>query len=153
MTARIPHPVMIIPGALEALHALGATAEEQGVPRQTIELVRLRASQINGCEVCVGGHCIILRRAGETEDRMDEVANWRQSQKFDAAERAALGLTEEATRIADRPDAVPDDVWDEAARHYDERGLSALLIAIASSTVYNQLNVSVRLPAGSWVPE
>ena len=146
MQARITNPVMTIPGALEAFHAFGALAKGQGVPEQTIELVQLRASQINGCHVCTGLHCSIMRRGGETDERLDAVENWRESQEFGPAERAALALTEEVTRLADRPDAVPDEVWEEAARHYDERGLSALLIGIAAITIVNQFNVASRQP-------
>ena len=153
MAARINHPLMTIPGAMEAFHTFGGLAKGHGIPEQTIELVQLRASQINGCHVCIGGHCIILRRSGETDERLDAVGNWRQSALFTPEERAALALTEEVTRLADRPDAVPDEVWDEAARHYDERALSALLIGIAAITLINQLNVATRMPAGSWVPD
>jgi AhpD family alkylhydroperoxidase len=146
MQTRITSPAMAIPGALEAFHAVNALAKGQGVPEQTIELVQLRASQINGCHVCVGLHCSIMRRGGETDARVDAVANWRESQEFGPAERAALALTEEVTRLADRPDAVPDEVWEEAARHYDERALSALLIGLAALTIVNQFNVATRQP-------
>lgn len=146
MEARINNPVLTIPGALEAIRAFNGSAEGQGVPGQTLGLVQLRASQINGCHVCVGLHCSILRNGGLTDEHVDAVANWRESQEFSLAERAALALTEEVTRLADRPDAVPDEVWDEAARHYDGRALSALLIGIAATTVFNLLNVAVRQP-------
>ena len=119
MTARINHPLMTIEGGIDAFHAFGALARGQGVPERTIELLQMRASQINGCHHCIGLHCGILRKGGESEERMDAVANWRESGLFNPAERAALALTEEVTRLADRPDAVPDDVWEEAARHYD----------------------------------
>jgi AhpD family alkylhydroperoxidase len=149
MKARIDNPVLTIPGALQAMQAFNGSAEGQGVPQETIALVQLRTSQINGCHVCVGLHCGILRKVGVTDQHLDAVANWRESREFSPAERAALALTEEVTRLADRPDAVPDEVWDEAARHYDERALSALLIGIAATTVFNLLNVAVRQPAVS----
>ena len=145
LTARINHPLATIEGGIDAFHAFGALAKDQGVPERTIELLQMRASQINGCHHCIGLHCGILRKGGESEERMDAVANWRETELFSPAERAALALTEEVTRLADRPDAVPDDVWEEAARHYDERGLSALLIGIAAITLINQLNVAIRL--------
>lgn len=152
MEARIVHPFYTVPGALEAFHALGASAEGHGVPSETIQLVQLRASQINGCEVCIGGHCTLMRRAGETDERLDAVADWANSERFSAAERSALALAEEVTRLADRPDAVPDEVWDEAARHFDEVALGALLIGIVTINVVNRLNVATRMPAGAWAP-
>jgi AhpD family alkylhydroperoxidase len=142
----------MIPDAMEALHALARASENSGLPEQTVQLIQLRASQINGCGVCVGGHCTILKRAGETDERLFAVAAWRDAPYFTDAERAALALTEAVTRLCDRPDPVPDDVWDAAARHYDERVLAALLLAIASINVWNRLNVATRQVAGEWVP-
>ena len=151
MQARMNNPVMVLPEAMKALHALGTAAENKGVPSSTIGLVQLRASQINGCGVCVDMHARIMKRAGETDERLHAVAAWRDAPYFTDAERAALTLTEAATRLADRGDAVPDDVWAEAARHYDERALAALAIAIATINVWNRLNVMTRQVAGQWV--
>ena len=151
MQARMNNPAMILPEAMKALHALGTAAENQGVPSSTIGLVQLRASQINGCGVCVDMHARMMKRAGETDERLHAVAAWRDAPYFTDAERAALTLTEAATRLADRGDAVPDDVWAEAARHYDERALAALGIAIATINVWNRLNVMTRQVAGQWV--
>jgi AhpD family alkylhydroperoxidase len=148
MQSRMSNPVMIIPDAMQALQALGTSSEQCGVPSQTIALIQLRASQINGCSVCVGGHCRILKRGGETDERLFAVAAWREAPYFTDAERAALALAEAVTRISDRADAVSDDVWNEAARHYDEKGLAALLIAIASINVWNRFNVAIRQVAG-----
>ena len=148
MQARMNNPVMIVPEAMQALQALGASAEQGGVPSQTITLIQLRASQINGCSVCVGGHCRILKQAGETDERLFAVAAWREAPYFSDAERAALALSEAVTRISDRADSVPDDVWNEAARHYDQQGLAALLIAIAAINVWNRFNVATRQVAG-----
>src|SRR5207248_6213376 len=125
--------------------------EKSGVPARTIGLVQLRASQINGCSVCVDMHARDLKRAGETDERLFAVAAWRDAPYFTDAERAALALTESITRLSDRPDPVPDDVWNEAARHYDEQALAALVIAIATINVWNRLNVATRQVAGEWV--
>jgi AhpD family alkylhydroperoxidase len=148
------HPAMIVPEAMQALQALGASAEKGGVPARTIGLVQLRASQINGCGVCVDMHPRLLKKAGETDERLFAVAAWRDTPYFTDAERAALALTEAVTRLSDRPDPVPDEIWEEAARHYDERALAALLIAIAAINVWNRLNAATRQVVGSvkWEP-
>jgi AhpD family alkylhydroperoxidase len=120
------------------------------VPPATLALVELRASQINGCSVCVDMHWRLMRKAGETDDRLLAVAAWRHVPYFTAAERAALALAEAVTRLADREDPVPDAVWDEAARHYDERGLASLILTIAAINVWNRLNASVGQVVGDW---
>ena len=140
---------MTVPGAMQALIALAASAKQAGVPPRTLELVHLRASQINGCSVCVHMHARDLKKAGETEERVFSVAAWRDTPYFTDAERAALALAEAVTRLSDRPDPVPDDIWDEAARHYDDLSLSALLISIASVNVWNRLNAATKQLAGS----
>jgi len=152
MEARMKSPVFIIPDAMKALHALKGASEQGGVPPATLALVELRASQINGCSVCVDGHPRIARKLGETDERLFAVGAWRDSPYFTAAERAALALAEAVTRLDDRPDPVPDEVWDEAARHYDETALAGLVLAIASINVWNRLNVATRQPAGEWKP-
>ena len=153
MHARMRNPVMIIPEALQSLLALARTAEQGGVPPKTIGLVQLRASQVNGCSVCADMHSREMKDAGETEERLFTVAAWRDAPYFTDAERAALALTEAVTRLSDRPDPVPDEVWNEAARHYDERGLAALLIAIATINVFNRINVATRQVAFGKLPE
>jgi AhpD family alkylhydroperoxidase len=152
MQARMTHPVFLVPAALKALTAYSRSGEELGVPKTTIEMVHLRASQINGCSVCVELHSNALKKEGETDERLYAVAAWRDAPYFSEAERAALALTEAATRVADKGDPVSDEVWDEAARHYDEQGLSALLIAITSINVWNRLNASTRQVSGAWKP-
>ncbi len=152
MHARIAHPAMAVPAAMDALQALGAAVAQGGVPTGTLELVHLRVSQINGCSVCLDGHSRIARKAGETDERLSTVAAWRDAPYFTDAERAALALAESATRLSDRTDPVPDDVWNEAARHYDEAALAALVLAIANINVWNRLNVVTRQPAGEWAP-
>lgn len=149
MQPRIANPAFIVPDAMAALQALGAAVGNGGVPETTIHLVLLRASQINGCGVCLDGHFRSAKKAGETDDRIATVAAWRETPYFTEAERAALALTESVTRIADRPDPVPDEVWDEAARHYDEQGLGTLVLAIANINVWNRLNVATRQVAGA----
>jgi AhpD family alkylhydroperoxidase len=147
--SRMSNPVMIVPDAMQALQALAASAEQGGVPTETIGLIQLRASQINGCSVCVGGHCRILKKVGETDERLFAVAAWREAPFFTDAERAALALAEAVTRISDRADPVPDEIWEGAAQHYDEKGLASLLIAIASINVWNRFNVATKQVAGA----
>jgi AhpD family alkylhydroperoxidase len=151
MQARMKNPALIIPEAMQALYALAKSAEKKGVPEKTIGLVHLRASQINGCSVCVDMHWRMVRKLGETDERLFAVSAWREAPYFTDAERAALALTEAVTRMSDRPDPVPDDVWEQAARQYDEQALAALLLAIATINVWNRLNVSTRQIAGEWI--
>jgi len=147
------NPALTVPGAMQALTDLATAATKAaqgGVPTTTLNLVYLRASQVNGCSVCVGLHSRDLRKAGDTDERIFAVAAWRDTPYFTDAERAALALTEAATRLSDRPDPVPDEIWDEAARYYDEPALAALVVAIASINVWNRLNVTTRQVAGEW---
>jgi AhpD family alkylhydroperoxidase len=150
--ARLKHPAYLLPGVMEALQSLGGAVTKAGVDPRLVELISLRASQINGCSVCVDGHPRIARKLGETDERLFAVSAWRDAPYFTAAERAALALTEAVTRLDDRPDPVPDEVWDEAARHYDETALAGLVLAIAGINVWNRLNVATRQPAGEWKP-
>jgi AhpD family alkylhydroperoxidase len=151
MQARLKNPAMINPEAIQALYALSKSTDKRGVPERTLGLVHLRASQINGCSVCLDMHARMMKKAGETDERLFAVAGWRDAPYFTDAERAALALTEAATRLSDRSDPVPDEVWEEAARHYDEQALAALVIAIATINVWNRLNVVTRQVAGEWV--
>lgn len=149
MQARMKHPAMVVPGAMQALMALNESSIKAGLPKQVIDMVHLRASQINGCSLCVAMHAGDLKKSGETDERLYTVAAWREAPWFSEAERAALALTETVTRLSDRADPVPDDVWADAARHYDERALSALLLAISTINVWNRLNAATRQVAGS----
>ena len=149
MHARMGNPAMVVPGAMKALWALRKSAEKAGLPPETLALVELRASQINGCSLCADMHARDAKQAGETDERLFAVAAWRDAPYFTDAERAALALTDAVTRLSDRDDPVPDAVWDEAARHHDEPELAALIIAIANINVWNRLNVSTRQVAGS----
>lgn len=152
MEARMKNPAQIIPEAMQAIQALSQATYQGGVPEATLHLIHLRTSQINGCSPCVLAGTAHARKSGETDDRLATVAAWRDTQCFTDAERAALALTEAVTRLADRPDPVPDQLWEEAAQHYDEKGLAALLLSIATSNVFNRLNVPTRQIAGarSW---
>lgn len=149
MQARITNPALVLPDALQALQALNKSVEKDGVPYATHKLIQLRASQINGCSVCVDMHARELKKAGEKDERIFAVAAWRDTPYFTDAERAALALAEAVTRIADQADPVPDAVWNEAAKHYDKQALAALVVSIALINVWNRLNVSVRQMAGA----
>jgi AhpD family alkylhydroperoxidase len=153
MQPRIDSPALTVPGAMEALHKLGDTTRHAGVPATTHYMIHLRASQINGCSICLDMHSRELKAAGEPDERINTVAAWRETPYFTDAERAALALTEAVTRLADRPDAVPDEVWDEAARHYDEAQLAALVISIATINTWNRINVATGQITGEWVEQ
>ena len=148
---RMKNPALVVPGALEALQALGHVTQGGGVPHETLAMVTLRASQINGCSVCVDIHTRELEALGTSAERIHLVAAWRDAPYFSDEERAALALAEAATRLSDRPDPVPDEVWDEAARHYDEVQLAALVVAIATINAFNRINAATRQPAGAYV--
>jgi len=150
MHARMKNPAFVVPGAMQALQALSAAAEKGGVPKRTLDLVHLRTSQINGCGVCLDLHTRGNFHEKETDERVLTIAGWRDTPYFTDAERAALGLTEAVTRLSDRADPVPDAIWNEAARHYDERQLGALVLMIAAANAWNRLNVATRQIAGEW---
>jgi AhpD family alkylhydroperoxidase len=150
MEARITHPVAIVPGAMDAMMALSKSATKVGISHRTLELLHLRASQINGCSVCVDMHSKGLQQAGETDERIFAVGAWREAPYFTDAERAALALTESVTRLADRPDPVPDDVWNAAAAHFSELQLAALVVDMAAINAWNRLNAATRQVAGAW---
>ena len=149
MQARIKNPALIIPGAVELLQSLAKTSEQGGVPKKTLDLVHLRASQVNGCSVCVD-LSFRFKQADETIERLFAVAAWSDAPYFTEAERAALALAEAVTRLSDRADPVPDKLWEEAARHYDERALASLVLWIAITNVWNRLNVATKQMAGEW---
>jgi AhpD family alkylhydroperoxidase len=153
MQSRMKNPVMVVPDAMEGLQKLATAARKAGVPATTLYLVEVRASQINGCSVCLDMHTREIRAAGETDERIFMVGAWRESPYFSDAERAALALTEAATRLADRTDPIPDEVWDEAARHYDERQLAGLVVAIAGINAWNRINATTRQITGEWVAQ
>jgi AhpD family alkylhydroperoxidase len=149
MPARIANPAFVVPDAMDALQALGAAVGDGGLPETTINLVLMRASQINGCGVCLEGHARHARTHGETDERLTTIAGWRETPYFTDAERAALALTEAVTRLSDRTDPVPDAVFADAAVHYDEQQLATLVLAIANINLWNRLNVATGQMAGA----
>src|SRR5215468_485424 len=140
MQPRMTNPAMVLPDAMQAIQRLFKATEHGGVPPATLELVHLRTSQINGCSACVDSGARSARKAGETEERLFAVAAWREAPYFTDAERAALALAEAATRLADRPDPVPDDIWEHAA----------VIFMIAVTNLFNRLNATTRQVAGAW---
>jgi AhpD family alkylhydroperoxidase len=151
LQARMKNPAVVLPEVMQALLALGKAAAKSGLPAKTIGLVQMRASQINGCSLCLDLHSHELKLAGETDERIFAVGAWSDAPYFTEAERAALALTEAATRLSDRSDPVPDAVWEEAKRHYDERALAGLITAIAVINSWNRINVTTRQVAGESV--
>lgn len=149
MQARMKNPAAVLPEALPAILNLLKAAKKGGVPEATLELVHLRASQINGCSFCVDGGVRSARKAGESDERLFAVAAWREAPFFTDAERAALALAESTTRLADRSDPVPDEILDEAADHYDEQQLAALILWIGVTNLFNRLNATTRQVAGA----
>lgn len=150
MQARMKNPVMLIPEAMQAMQALAKSAEKGGVPLRTLGLVHLRASQINGCSVCVD-MAFRFKKAEESNEHLFAVSAWRDAPYFTDAERAALELAEAVTRLSDRADPVPDAIWEEAKQHYGEPQLASILIWIAMTNVWNRLNVATRQVAGEWM--
>ena len=153
MEPRIENPALTLPGVMPALQKLSAATQHAGLPQTTLYLVALRASQINGCSVCCDMHSREMRAAGEPDARIFTLAAWRETPYFTDAERAALALTEAATRVADRPDPVSDEVWAQAAQHYDETQLAALVIAIAQINTWNRINATTRQITGEWISQ
>jgi AhpD family alkylhydroperoxidase len=135
---------------LKHFASAGKVVTDSGLPMTTQELVKIRASQINGCGFCLDMHTKEAAAAGETAQRLHMVAAWREAKGFTEAERAALELTEQGTRLADGT-GVPDAVWENAAKHYDEDQLLALVSLIAVINAFNRLNVMTRQPAGDYV--
>ena len=150
MQSRMKNPLSVLPDALQGLLATAKATEAAEVPAVTFKLAHLRASQINGCGFCNDMHAKELKKLGEKDERIFAVAAWRDTKYFNDAERAALALTEAVTRLADRPDAVPDDVWNDAKEHYNEKQLAALLIQIAIINAFNRVSVPTKQIAGSW---
>jgi AhpD family alkylhydroperoxidase len=142
----------IAPQFAKYLNAAGRVVSESSLPASTQELVKIRASQINGCGYCTDMHTKDAAHAGESQDRLNLVAAWREATVFTEAERAALEIAEQGTRIADAAGGVSDDAWARAAEHYDRDQLAALVAIVAVINAYNRLNVIVRRPAGDYVP-
>ncbi|BDM74247.1 alkyl hydroperoxide reductase AhpD (plasmid) [Streptomyces nigrescens] len=136
--------------ALKHVMSAGKMLKESPLPAATQELVALRVSQINGCAVCIDMHTKEAAAAGETSVRLHLVAAWREATVFTEAERAALELAEEGTRVADAAGGVSDEVWANAAKHYDEEQLTALVLTISFMNMANRLNVISQQPAGDY---
>jgi AhpD family alkylhydroperoxidase len=147
MQSRMPNPVFILPEAMQAMFALNKSIDGK-LPLRLRGLVHLRASQINGCSVCVDMHAKELQHDGTPLDHIFAVAAWRETPFFSDAERAALELTEYLTRLADQPDPVPDAVWEKVAKHFSQPEIAALLVSIALINSWNRFNVAVRMMVG-----
>jgi AhpD family alkylhydroperoxidase len=137
---------------LRHITSAGKAVEGSTLPAATQELVKIRASQINGCGFCTDMHTKDAAQAGETSVRLNLVATWREATVFTDAERAALELAEQGTRIADAAGGVTDEVWANAAKYYDEDQLAALVSIIAVINAFNRFNVIVQQPAGDYQP-
>jgi AhpD family alkylhydroperoxidase len=146
MTARM-NIAEVQPEAYRAMLGLEKYLAGSSLPTTIRELVKLRASQLNGCGFCVDMHSHDLKAAGASDERLFAVVAWRDAPFFTPAERAALALTEEATRLG--PDGVTDEVWADATAHFDEPTLGALVAAIATINAWNRFGVALRLVAGS----
>lgn len=153
MQPRMKSPALILRNVMEAAQALTKATETAGVPRKLAELLSLRASQINGCAVCLDMHSRALVKLGESAERIACVAAWRETPYFTDAERAALALTEAMTRMPDRADPVPDEIWNEAARHYEENVLAGLVLSIGVINMWNRLNIATQQITGPWVEQ
>ena len=149
MQPRMSNPAKLIPGATQALYSLWMATQKSDLPPATLALIHLRISQINGCSFCVSGGARKAKEEGETDERLFAVSAWRDAPYFTEGERAALALAEAVTRLSDRTDPVPDEIWNEATRHFDEPALAALILAISTINVWNRLNVTTRQLAGS----
>ncbi|WP_113698874.1 carboxymuconolactone decarboxylase family protein [Nonomuraea lactucae] len=150
MKARMKNPAYVLPDGLKGIQTMLKGVYSAGASQEVLELTALRASQINGCSACVYSHVQNLKKAGESDERIGNVAAWQEAPFYTDAERAALALAEAMTRnVADRSgDAVPDELWDAVADHYDEKQLSAIILNIAVTNMFNRLNVTIKEPAG-----
>lgn len=153
MKARMKSPALVLPGGVETLLALGGPAESSGLSRSLRELVNLRAAQINGCAVCIDIHSRALDKLGEPKHRIFSVAGWREAPYYTDAERAALALAEAGTRLSDHPEAVSDEIWSEAARHFDEKELAGLVWSIAAINLWTRLNAITGQVSGEWTAQ
>jgi AhpD family alkylhydroperoxidase len=143
------NPAVVLPEAMAPIQNLLKAIKSGGVADATLELVHLRASQINGCSFCVDMGAKAAKKNGESDERLFTIAAWRETPYFSDAERAALALAEAVTRLSDRSDPVPDEIWNEAARHYGEKELASLLLMVGITNLFNRLNAATRQPAGA----
>ena len=152
MQARMKNPVALIPGSMQAIQTLNGAIQSSGVSSAALELAHLRASQINGCSACIDYGVKHARKEGVlSDDKLFAVSAWREAPYFSDEERSALALAEAMTRLSDRSDAVPDEIWNEAARHFKEPALAALVLSIAMTNLFNRVNVTTRqIPGAGW---
>lgn len=150
MRSRMQNPAAVLPGAMQSIQDVIKASRSGGVDGAILELVHLRVSQINGCSACVDAGVKTSRKAGVSEERLATVVAWREAPYFSEEERAALELAEAATRLADRPDAVSDEVWDTAATYFDEKQLASIVLTIGVTNLFNRLNTTTRQIAGAW---
>ncbi|MGI8331750.1 carboxymuconolactone decarboxylase family protein [Actinomadura scrupuli] len=150
MQSRMQNPAVVLSGAMQPIQEIFKAVHSGGVSGEILELVHLRVSQINGCSACVDGGAKTARKAGVSEERLATVVTWRETPYFTEQERAALALAEAATRLADRADAVSDEIWDTAATHFDEKQLAAIVLMIGVTNMFNRLNATTRQIAGAW---
>ena len=147
--ARMPHPAFLLEGGIDALTGVNRIAQSSGLPEDLLQLVSLRASQLNGCSWCVVDHTTQLLEGGAGPQRVAAVAAWRDAPYFTARERAALAFTEALTRLADHHDPVSDELWAEMLDCFDRREISGLLFEIGAINVWNRINAAIRQPAGA----
>ncbi len=152
MTARMTNPAFALPGAMDALTRLGEVVLATGLSPELLELVNMRASQLNGCSTCLDGHWRMARKQGASDDKLFAVGAWRHTPYFSDSERIALELTEELTALAGAPEAVSDDLWDAAADEFDAAQLAGLVLAVGQINLWNRVNHATRQEAGSWRP-
>jgi alkylhydroperoxidase family enzyme len=150
MPPRMTNPMLVVPDALEHLLDVQRAINKAGVPLQTLVLVHLRVSQLNGRPIRIPTNSREFAEAGETDERLPLVANWREESCFNDFERAALDLAEVVTRLSDRDDPVPDEVWDEVARYYNEQELGALVMLIGLVNLWNRVNIATKQDQLDW---
>lgn len=149
MEARMTNPATLLPDAVTGVQQIFKAMHRGGAPAATLELVHLRISQINGCGACVHGSVAKAEKGEETVERLIQVAAWRESSVFTPGERAALAVAEAATRLADTPDAVTDELWAELNAHHDEKAVAAIILMVGLANFFNRINTTVREPAGT----
>lgn len=148
LRARMPHPAFVLEGGADALAGVGRVVATADLPDSLLQLVSLRASQINGCSWCTVDHARQLAAQGASVEKVNAVAAWRDAPYFSERERVTLEFTEVLTRLADHHDPVSDELWDEITGLFDHREISALVFQIGAINVWNRINAAIRQPAG-----